>query len=150
MHDFVPRFSAEKIHWLERNRFLLLAKLFSWRTLLVLAPAIAATELLVLAYSATRGPSVVLAKLSAYAWAARQMPSIAAARRGTQRLRRVSDRQMLATFSDELDLSELGHPAGPLGGNRRERLLSGMGVSGSAPRDLVTPVIAPSADNSER
>jgi GT2 family glycosyltransferase len=111
MHDFVPRFSAEKIHWLERNRFLLLAKLFSWRTLLVLAPAIAATELLVLAYSATRGPSVVLAKLSAYAWAARQMPSIAAARRGTQRLRRVSDRQMLATLSDELDLSELGHPA---------------------------------------
>ena len=44
MHDFVPRFSAEKIHWLERNRFLLLAKLFKWRTLLVLTPALQATD----------------------------------------------------------------------------------------------------------
>jgi GT2 family glycosyltransferase len=111
IHDFRASFPLDKIHWLERNRFLLLAKLFRWRTLLVLMPALAVTELLVLSYAATRGPSIVLAKLRAYVWAARTMPAIGSARRRTQRLRRVSDRRLLASMSDDLELSELRHPA---------------------------------------
>jgi GT2 family glycosyltransferase len=111
VHDFRASFSIEKIHWLERNRFLLLAKLFKWRTLLVLMPALAVTELLVLSYAATRGPSIFLAKLKAYVWAGKRMRDIASARRQAQRLRRVSDRRLLNSFTEDLDLSELRHPA---------------------------------------
>jgi GT2 family glycosyltransferase len=110
IHDFTARFPAEKILWLERNRFMLLAKVFQWRTLLALLPPLAVTEVLVLSYAAIRGPSVLLAKVRAYLWIGSRMRSIGSARRRAQRLRRVPDRRLLETLSTDLELSELSHP----------------------------------------
>jgi GT2 family glycosyltransferase len=111
LHEFEPRFSPEKIGFLERNRYAMLLKLFRWRTLAVLTPALLLTEVAVLGYSLLRGPRCLRSKLGAYTWVASRLPTILDARRRAQALRRLSDRALLGQLSDEIDVDELGHSA---------------------------------------
>ena len=106
-HDFEPSFASSKVHWLERNRVVLLAKLFRWRSLLLLFPALVVTELLVLAYASVHGPGVVVAKAQAYTWLIRNIARVRESRRRTQARRRISDRELLARFAWQLDVTEL-------------------------------------------
>jgi len=106
-HDFDPSFAEMKIHWLERNRIVLLAKVYKWRSLLVLLPALMLTELLVLGYAIGRGSAVIGAKARTYAWLARNLPRIRDSRRRAQAQRRISDREMLAHLAPQLDVREL-------------------------------------------
>ena len=83
LHDFEPTFSQRKIFWLECNRVLLLIRSLHVRTLLLLSPALALVEVLVLGYVATRGPDAVAAKVRAYRWlvsSAREIRPVAAGR----------------------------------------------------------------------
>jgi GT2 family glycosyltransferase len=107
IHDFRPTFNSRKIFWLERNRALLLLRLYRRRTLLALAPALALTEFLVLAYSLSRGGRVLGAKLQAYAWIMLARDRIAASRRRIQGDRKVDDGQLLATLTPGLEAGEL-------------------------------------------
>lgn len=114
LHDFEPRFSAAKLYLLERNRHLSWLKIFRWRTLGVLAPALLLIELLVFGYSLLRGPRCALAKVRAWAAVLRAMPALLAARRGVQATRRAPDAAILARCGAELDVDELSHGAGSL------------------------------------
>ena len=111
LHRFVPTFPSAKIYWLERNRTMMLVKLYRWRTLVLLAPALLLTDMLVLAYGLTHGPRHALAKVKAYAWVARRWPAIMANRREAQRIRRTSDRELLRRFGVVLDIAEVDSPA---------------------------------------
>ena len=68
-HDFRLAFSPAKIRWIERNRYRMLSRHLSLRTMLALAPTLALAEVLTWGYAASRGPSSVLAKARATAWA---------------------------------------------------------------------------------
>jgi hypothetical protein len=68
-HDFRLTFSPAKIHWIERNRYRMLSRHISLRTMLALAPVLALAEVLTWGYAASRGPSSLLAKARATAWA---------------------------------------------------------------------------------
>lgn len=106
-HDFEPRFSAAKIHWLERNRYLLWLRLFRLRTLVVMAPALWLAELLVLGYALMRGPRVLAAKLGSWRWLVGHAGEIARSRRRIQRDRIVPDRELLTRLSGVLVVDEL-------------------------------------------
>ncbi|MBI2888054.1 MAG: glycosyltransferase family 2 protein [Chloroflexi bacterium] len=110
LHDFQPRFTPEKLQLLERNRPAMLLKLYQWRTLALLAPALLAVELLVLGYCLLRGPRAFWGKLQTYGWVLAHLPDILAARRHTQASRRASDAALLAGCDGQLLLEELQHP----------------------------------------
>jgi GT2 family glycosyltransferase len=109
-HAFEPHFSLEKLAWLERHRHAMLLKLYRWRTLVFLAPALLLAEVVVVGYSVLRGPRGVQAKLAAYLWVASHLGQILDRRRQAQAQRRLSDGELLARMTDCLDVSELGHP----------------------------------------
>lgn len=112
-HRHAPSVGPAKLHWLERNRYQMLLKAWSPRTLLGLAPMLALVELLVLGFALLTGPAAVRAKLSTWPWLARHAWRIVAARRRAQRGRRVDDRALLAACTWRLDLAELV-ASGPL------------------------------------
>jgi len=56
LHEFEPRFSEDKLFFLERNRHMMLLKLYRWRTLLLMLPALVLTEAAVWGYAALGGP----------------------------------------------------------------------------------------------
>ena len=107
-HSFEPSFSAQKLHLLERNRYASLLKVFRVPTLLLLGPVLVVAELAVWGYCVSRGPGIVASKIKAWLWLAAHVREISNARRTTQKLRAVGDRELLAGMADSLDLSELG------------------------------------------
>jgi GT2 family glycosyltransferase len=87
-----------------RNRWRVLAKLYSWRTLGVIAPALLLYEGVWLAFVLRQG--FLRAHLAGKRAFLRELPRLLAARRGLARLRRVRDRELLVggplTFSPSL------------------------------------------------
>lgn len=107
LHDFEPRFSAGKIRLLEQNRQACWLKLFRWRTLLVLSPALLLTELSVWAYCLSRGPRWLAAKAQSYAGLVTRLPLILRQRLAIGRIRRVPDAELLADCTARLEVGEL-------------------------------------------
>jgi len=107
LHDFAPRFSADKIFFIEANRHATWIKLFRWRTLLILAPALILTELSVWAYCLVRGPRCLAAKTRALYRFLSTLPAILQSRRSAQMLRRVADGDLMAACSSRLQLEEI-------------------------------------------
>jgi GT2 family glycosyltransferase len=107
IHDFRATFDSRKIFWLERNRALLLLRLYERRTLMALGPALLLTEFLVLVYSLMRGPRVTVAKLRAYFWILRRSRRVLASRSHVQSRRLIGDRPILDDLTRKLELREL-------------------------------------------
>ena len=108
LHDFEPRFSAAKLQLLERNRAVSWLKIFDWRTLAILSPALLLTEVLVLAYSVRRGPRCLAAKLRASGSVLRDWQVVLERRRAVQATRRRRDSDLIAVCAPQLELGELG------------------------------------------
>jgi GT2 family glycosyltransferase len=108
LHDFEPRFAPNKLFFLERNRPATLLKLYRWRTLLLLLPALVLAEAMVWGYAALGGRGRLWAKCRAYSWLLTALPTILEARERAQRARRISDRALLDRCVAELQLDELG------------------------------------------
>jgi GT2 family glycosyltransferase len=106
-HRHIPSFGPRKLYWLERNRWRTLLKLWSGTTLLALLPHLLLMELLVWGYALLGGGEAVRAKASAYGWLAQHAWIVLRARLDTQRLRAVTDRELLTQCKWRLDLSEL-------------------------------------------
>jgi GT2 family glycosyltransferase len=106
-HRHVATFGARKLYWLERNRWLLLLKLWTTRSLIGLLPHLVLMELLVWCYALIRGPEAVRAKASAYGWIADHAWTVLHARWSTGRLRRLPDHEVLRRCVWRLDLTEL-------------------------------------------
>lgn len=104
-HEYTPSLPAWKFYYLERNRFFMLANIFRWRTLALLAPAIALAEAGVWWYALRAGPAIAWAKLRSYGGIARGLPSILRRRGRVQAIRRVDDRVLLGALSAALPLA---------------------------------------------
>jgi GT2 family glycosyltransferase len=102
VHDYTLDIPAWKFYYLERNRLLMLMKIFRWRTLLAMAPALAAAEAGVIWYALRAGRPTLSAKLRSYAGVARELPALLRGRARAQRIRRVGDRALLATLDSAL------------------------------------------------
>jgi GT2 family glycosyltransferase len=113
VHDYELDVPAWKFFYLERNRFYVLVNIFRWRTLALLAPALAVTEVGLWCYAARRGPAMMAAKLRTYAAVARSLRSMLRYRRRAQSVRRVDDRALLAVMDNRLPSGLHGAP-GPL------------------------------------
>jgi GT2 family glycosyltransferase len=98
-HEYSFRFGEWKCFHLEKNRYQMLVKLFQLRTLLLLAPILLLTEALVWGYVLTKGMPFVREKVRSYRWLWNQRSSIRANRAHTQSLRRISDRELLQSFT---------------------------------------------------
>lgn len=66
-HDYRLNLSAAKVGWIERNRYRLLGKHLSRRSLAALVPTLALAEVLTWGYAALSGPPTLLAKAKATA-----------------------------------------------------------------------------------
>ena len=107
-HDYSLRFGPQKTYYQERNRYLVLLKIYKWPTLLVLSPALLLAELVTWGFSVTRDRNRLENKIKAYAWIVRNWRDIMAKHRQTQSLRTVRDRDLLLGTTHRLDYAQTG------------------------------------------
>jgi len=103
------RFSEEKSYYLERNRVYTLLTNYSIRTLIILFPVIAVTEVLVLIYSLAN--KRLSAKIKSYSDLIRIRQDIIKRRHLIQKGREKPDKDVLSVFSDILKHPHLKSPA---------------------------------------
>lgn len=108
-HHYEFSRNAHKMHLLERNRLMLLATVWPRRALVLLAPVLAACELLLLVYGTACG----WRKVAGYAWLWRNRAHLRERRRLVQEERIVADRAWMAQLSPTLDRAAFG-PLTPL------------------------------------
>lgn len=102
VHDYTLTVPAAKFYLLERNRILMLANIFRWRTLIALAPAMLVAEAGVWWFALRTGRGMPRAKARSYAAVALGLPSLLRHRRRTQAIRLVPDRDLLAVLEPDL------------------------------------------------
>lgn len=118
-HDYRLRFGPRKTFYQERNRYLMLLKSLRWGTLLALLPVLLLGEAVTWGFVLLRERRNIGNKVRAYAWVLRHWRHIMKARRDTQSLRQVCDRDLIARCTHRLAFEQTGD--GPLA--RAARLL---------------------------
>ena len=111
VHDYALTIPAWKFYYLERNRLLMLLKLFRWRTLALLLPALLVAEAGVLLYASRTRRGLLVAKLRSYAGVLRELPALLHSRRRAQAARRRPDRALLEVMDTVLPHAP-DYPAG--------------------------------------
>ena len=116
-HDYEFGRNPAKVELLERNREIFVLTAYSLRLLLLLAPVLAATELAMLAVAARQ--RWFRGKLGGWWWCVGHARWVVRHRRESQRLRRVSDRELARFLVPSLDprmieLSRMISPANAL------------------------------------
>jgi len=106
-HAYELRFGPTKTFYQERNRYLMLLKLYRWGTLLVLLPVLLLGELVTWGYVLLRERARAGNKLRAYGWVVKNWKLILSKRRQVQRLRRVTDRVLLAETTSSLEITQV-------------------------------------------
>lgn len=86
-------YSTRRVYYLIRNRWLVVAKNFSWRTLLLIAPILIVYDLAQLAIALKKG--WLKEWLQAAGWMLTHLPEVLGERRRIQRNRRTPDREVL-------------------------------------------------------
>jgi GT2 family glycosyltransferase len=107
-HDYRLRIGPRKTYYQERNRYLILLKIFRWRTLLALSPALLLAEAITWGFSLARDRRNWANKLQAYVWVSRNLRAILEKRKQTQRLRAARDRELLAGAGYRLAFEQTG------------------------------------------
>jgi GT2 family glycosyltransferase len=111
LHDYVlERPGRQKEYYLERNRLIVVLSAFSGRLLLMLAPVLLAVEAGIVLVAWRQG--WLREKARGWIWLARNRAWLAAHRRETQSLRRVSDRELARFLTPVVDARMLELPAG--------------------------------------
>jgi GT2 family glycosyltransferase len=101
-HRYTFDKGRSKLHWLERNRWLVLLWCYRGRTLLLLGPALLAGELGVWALALRGGWWQEKARACRYFLAPHRWRQVLATRRRVQALRRRTDRQISEAFTAEI------------------------------------------------
>lgn len=105
-HDYQLKVSRLKVFWQERNRYLMLLKVFKWRTLLLLLPVYALAELITWSFVLLQDRQHLVNKLHAYGWVFQNRSQILKRRASTQRLRKVTDRELIKALGYRLDFGQ--------------------------------------------
>jgi hypothetical protein len=108
-HDYELRFGPLKTYYEERNRHLTLLKVFRWRTLLLLLPALLLAEIVTWGYVILLDRPRWGNKPRAYAHVLQGWSTLMATRRQVQSARRVRDRELLALTSHRLAFEQTGN-----------------------------------------
>ena len=64
-HDYKLIVPAEKIYYLEKGRYIILKKYFTWKQYLIILPSLLITEMFAMGYSILKGPKGIKFKLKA-------------------------------------------------------------------------------------
>ncbi len=115
-HDYEYGRNVAKHYLLERNRLVFLLSTYSPRLLALLSPVLLSTELAMAAHAAREG--WLREKLRGWAWVAGHARWLARQRRETQRLRRVSDRELAALLTATLSPAMIDLPGPAKAANR--------------------------------
>ena len=107
-HDYELSFNNRKVFYQERNRYLMLAKLFHRRTLLLLLPMLAIGELASWGFALTRERRSIRHKLDAYGWVIRHWQLLRMRRNAVQSERVISDHALLSHLDSRLDITQFG------------------------------------------
>ena len=97
-HEYELRMTPQKMYWLEYGRLSSLLSYFRLGTLLLISPAVLLTEVQITGYCLIRGPVYLRAKFAAIVAVMRSLRTVVQRRRLAQRLRRLSDYQLLKRF----------------------------------------------------
>ena len=108
-HDYEYGRNVQKHYLLERNRLVFVLSAFSGRLLAVVSPVLVAGELSLLALATKEG--WWRDKLAGWGWLMRHPRWLFQHRRETQRLRRVSDRELAPLLTPTLDPAMIEVPA---------------------------------------
>jgi GT2 family glycosyltransferase len=110
LHDYALEVDARKTFYVERGRYLMLLKAFSWRTLLGLVPTLFLVEVITWGWLLWRNPRAIVQKLQAYRWILAHRAQIAEKRRRVQAHRTRSDSVFLARCQWHLSFGQLAGP----------------------------------------
>lgn len=106
-HDYSFHLTPTKTELLERNRYLMLAKNLSLRSLIVLIPAFLAGEMATWGWALSHGPRHTFAKSKAIGWMLVHPRLVMALHTRTQASRRVSDAALLQSYRPAPAISEV-------------------------------------------
>ena len=112
-HDYALKITPLKIFYQEKNRYLMLLKVFRWPTLVVLSPALLGAELISWGFVLMADRNNIGNKIRAYGWVCSNRRSILKQRRNVQSLRQVRDRRILQKMAVVLDFGQAAR--GPVG-----------------------------------
>ena len=94
-HDYRLRFGSRKIYYQERNRYVMMLKVFQWRTLLALLPALLLAETVTWGFVLSHEPFRLGNKIAAYIHILTALPILWQAHQYTQATRKIPDRILL-------------------------------------------------------
>jgi GT2 family glycosyltransferase len=106
-HRYAFSRNPRKYYWLERNRYIVLAKNLRLRSLLVLAPLLVATDVALLAVAAAGGWLPEKLRADRDLLSRRVRDHVRAERARIQATRTVSDRELASGFTHELEFEGL-------------------------------------------
>ncbi len=101
-HKYEFSRSIKKYYWMERNRLIVLARLYRWPTLLLIAPAFLVMEIGLWLFAFKGGWWREKAKAYGYFFTSTHLAKLAAARKKAQAMRKVSDREATALFTGRI------------------------------------------------
>jgi hypothetical protein len=106
-HDYQLSFGPLKTFYHERNRYLMLLKNLGWKTLFILSPILILMEIIVWGFVLLRDRQNIKNKKLAYSWIYHHKDKITEKRREIQRLRRISDRIVIAKMNGRIDFKQI-------------------------------------------
>ena len=116
-HEYELKMTPQKMFWLEHGRLNAILCYLKPLTLLALLPLLMLTEALIIGYCMIRGPRYVWAKLRAWFSVARNMRDLLRRRKQVQRLRRISDFQLIKRFRLNYEWGQVSHILRRIEGN---------------------------------
>ena len=108
-HEYELKMTPQKMFWLERGRFNALLCYLRPLTFVALLPLLMFTEALIIGYCLIRGRRYIWAKLRAWLFVARNMRGLLRRRGQVQRLRKLSDFQLIKRFKLNYEWGQVLH-----------------------------------------
>lgn len=105
-HDYTLRFGPNKLLYQERNRYVMLLKTLKWPTLIFLLPVYLLAEIVTWGFVLLKDRAHWKNKLRAYHSIVDNWETIMRKRRTTQRLRKITDRELLRNMDFRLDFGQ--------------------------------------------
>lgn len=107
-HDYELCFGSHKIYYQERNRYMMLLKIYQLRTLFFLLPTLILAEVVTWGFLIRHEPKCLVSKLKAYAAILNNWSILIQARHRTQLRRKVTDRMLLENCAILLSFEQTG------------------------------------------
>jgi GT2 family glycosyltransferase len=107
-HKYKLRFGPLKTFYQERNRYLMLLKLFRLETIVLMIPSLLIAEIVTWGFVLIQEPKHWKNKLRAYVWIMQHLSEIRISRKLVQSYRGISDRELLTSFTTTLEFDQVG------------------------------------------